>query len=164
MTGKTEISILNSSKNRKRGNQRMAVKLESVSAQAFAPFGSVIEFPEDFEDIFYIVETDTENPWRVAVFRYTNKEIRTIECHPTSKETFEPLHGVTVLLVSEHDTPDDYRAFLLDKPICLKKGVWHQTLSLTDEAVVKITENLEVESVFHELKEPVTVYLGQADS
>ena len=138
----------------------MAVRLESVSAESFAPFGSVLEFPGDFEDNFYIVETDDQNPWRVAVFRYCNHEIQRIECHPTSKETFEPLTGVTVLLVAEHDTPEEYSAFLLDKPICLKKGVWHQTLAITPEASVKITENLEVESVFYDLKEPVRACLG----
>ena len=138
----------------------MSVRLESVNAEAFKPFGSVIAFPENFDDNFYIVETDEVNPWRVAVFRYTNKEIKKIECHPTSKETFEPLDGVTVLLVAEHDTPEDYRAFILDKPICLKKGVWHQTLALTPEASVKITENLEVGSVFYEYDEPKTVILG----
>ena len=138
----------------------MAAGLQSVSAEAFAPFGSVLEFPAGFEGNFYIVDTDDANPWRVAVFRYSNKEIQRIECHPSSKETFEPLEGITVLLVSAHETPDDYHAFILDRPVCLKKGTWHQTLSLTDEASVKITENLEEESVFHDLSKPVRVYLG----
>ena len=138
----------------------MAVVLKSVSSQAFEPFGTVLEFPEGYEGNFVIVDTDTDNPWRVAVFRYRNKEIQRIECHPASKETFEPLFGATVLLVAEHSTPERYQAFFLDKPVCLKKGVWHQTLALTDEAGVKITENLEVESVFYDLKEPVRVYLG----
>lgn len=128
-------------------------RLESVTAERFEPFGTVLEFPEDFEGNFRIVDTDAENPWRVAVFRYTNKEIKVIEHHPTSKETFEPLKGCSVLLVAEHETPEDYRAFLLDKPVCLKKGIWHQVLALTPEAEVKITENLEVESVFYEYEE-----------
>ena len=138
----------------------MSAFLESISAKAFEPFGTVLEFPEGFEGNFFIVDTDENNPWRVAVFRYWNKEIQRIECHPTSKETFEPLSGVTVLIVAEHETPYDYHAFILDKPVCLKKGVWHQTLTLTDEASVKITENLEVESVFHDLAEPVRALIG----
>ena len=142
------------------GIRTMAVRIESISVEAFRPFGTVLEFPEGFEGNFLIVDTDEQNPWRVAVFRYWNKEIRRIECHPTSKETFEPLEGMTVLLVAEHETPEDYHAFILDKPVCLKKGVWHQTLTLTDEASVKITENLEVESVFYDLREPVSAYLG----
>ena len=78
----------------------MAVLLESVHSEAFAPFGNVLEFPEGFDGNFYIVDTDEKNPWRAAVFRYSNKEIQRIECHPTSKETFEPLEGLTVLLVA----------------------------------------------------------------
>lgn len=126
------------------------VRLESVTKEAFAPFGTVLEFPEGYEENFYIVDTEAEKPWRVAVFRYTNKEIKIIENHPTSKESFEPLKGITVLLVAEHEAPEEYRAFILDKPVCLKKGIWHQVLALTPEAKVKITENLEVESVFYE--------------
>lgn len=126
------------------------MRVESITREAFEPFGTVLEFPEGFEGNFRIVDTEEEKPWRVAVFRYSNKEIKKIENHPSSKESFEPLKGLTVLLVAEHDTPEDYRAFVLDKPVCLKKGIWHQTLSLTPEAEVKITENLDVEAVFYE--------------
>jgi len=142
-------------------DEKKAVPLESVSVQAFRPFGTVLEFLDGDTGNFYIADSDDHNPWRVAVFRYSNKEIRRIECHPSSKESFEPLHGITVLLVAEHDTPEDYHAFVLDKPVILKKGVWHQTLSLTPEATVKITENLEVESVFYSLEIPVRVFLGR---
>lgn len=126
------------------------MRVESITREAFEPFGTVLEFPEGFEGNFRIVDTEEEKPWRVAVFRYSNKEIKKIENHPYSKESFEPLKGLTLLLVAEHDTPEDYRAFVLDKPVCLKKGIWHQTLSLTPEAEVKITENLDVEAVFYE--------------
>ena len=76
---------------------------------------------------------------------------------PYSKESFEPLKGISVLLVAEHEKPEDYHAFLLDKPICLKKGVWHQVLSLTAEAEVKITENLEVSSEFYSPEKPIWI-------
>lgn len=137
------------------------VQIESITREAFAPYGSVIEFSPGFEGIYEIIETEEENPWILAVFRYTNKTIRRIECHPTSLETFEPLFGVTVLLVARHETPEDYRAFVLDKPVCLKKGIWHQTIALTPEASVKITENKDVYSVFHDLPEEISVQLGQ---
>ena len=75
-------------------------------------------------------------------------------------ETFEPLAGVTVLLVAEHETPEEYRAFVLDKPVCLKKGVWHQVLSLTPEASVKITENKDVYSEFYDLSQEVCAQIG----
>ena len=94
------------------------------------------------------------------MFRYTNKTIQRIENHPTSMETFEPLSGVTVLLVAEHETPENYKAFVLDKPVCLKKGVWHQVLSLTPSAEVKITENKDVYSEFYDLPEEIQVQIG----
>ena len=122
-------------------------RLESITAENFKAYGTVLEFPENYGDTFYIVDTETDQPWRV------------VENHPTSKESFEPLKGITVLLVAEHENPEDYRAFVLDKPVCLKKGIWHQVLALTPEAQVKITENLEVPSEFYEFQEPKGVFL-----
>lgn len=136
------------------------VKVESITREAFAPYGSVIEFSPGFDGIYEILETEEEKPWILAVFRYANKSIQRIENHPTSMETFEPLSGVTVLLVAEHDTPEAYKAFVLDKPVCLKKGIWHQVLSLTPSAEVKITENKDVYSEFYDLPEEVCVQLG----
>ena len=136
------------------------VKIESITRENFAPFGTVIEFSPDFDGIYEILETEDEKPWILAVFRYTNKTIQRIENHPTSMETFEPLSGVTVLLVAEHETPENYKAFVLDKPVCLKKGVWHQVLSLTPSAEVKITENKDVYSEFYDLPEEIQVQIG----
>ena len=136
------------------------VKIESITRENFAPFGTVIEFSPDFDGIYEILETEDEKPWILAVFRYTNKTIQRIENHPTSMETFEPLSGVNVLLVAEHETPEKYKAFVLDKPVCLKKGVWHQVLSLTPSAEVKITENKDVYSEFYDLPEEIQVQIG----
>ena len=69
----------------------------------FQAYGTVLEFPENYGDTFYIADTETDQPWRVAVFRYSSKEIKVVENHPTSKESFEPLKGITVLLVAEHE-------------------------------------------------------------
>lgn len=136
------------------------VAVESITREAFAPFGSVIEFSPDFDDEYEILETEEVKPWILAVYRYVRKSIQRIECHPTSMETFEPLSGVTVLLVAEHETPEDYKAFVLDKPVCLKKGVWHQVLSLTPVAEVKITENKDVYSVYYDLPKEIRVQIG----
>lgn len=135
--------------------------IEIITEETFAPYGSVIKFPEEDKSNFYIVASDNEKPWRLAVFRYNNSEIKTIECHPTSMESFEPLKGTTLLLVAKHETPDDFHVFLLDKPIILNKGVWHQTLSLTEYSEVKITENLDVYSEFRDLEK--SIYACVAD-
>lgn len=136
------------------------IAVESITREKFAPFGSVIEFSADFQGEYEILETEEIKPWILAVYRYTRKSIRRIENHPTSMETFEPLTGVTVLLVAEHDTPENYKAFILDKPVCLKKGIWHQVLSLTPLAEVKITENKDVYSEYYDLPEEIRVWIG----
>lgn len=136
------------------------VKVESITKETFKPYGTVLEFPDTCQENFYIVDTEESQPWRIAVFRYTNKEIHRIENHKTSKESFEPLEGITILLVAKHETPNEYKAFVLDKPVCLKKGIWHQVMALTESAQVKITENLEVESEFYDLEKSISVFMG----
>lgn len=134
--------------------------LQSVQRETFLPYGEVLEFPAGIEKTFCIITTEEKEPWRLAVFRYTNKEIQRMECHPTSRESFEPLHGLTVLVVATHENPEEYEAFILDKPVCLKKGIWHQVLALTEEAQVKIVENLEVQSEFYDLEKAIHVLVG----
>ena len=75
-------------------------RIESITREAFAAFGSVIEFSPDFEDVYEIVETEEEKPWILAVFRYKNKTIRRLENHPTSMETFEPVSYTHLMLLS----------------------------------------------------------------
>ena len=134
--------------------------LQSVQRETFLPYGEVLEFPAGIEETFCIITTEEKELWRLAVFRYTNKEIQRMECHPTSRESFEPLHGLTVLVVATHENPEEYEAFILDKPVCLKKGIWHQVLALTEEAQVKIVENLEVQSEFYDLGKAIHVLVG----
>ena len=134
--------------------------LQYVQRETFLPYGEVLEFPAGIEETFCIITTEEKEPWRLAVFRYTNKEIQRMECHPTSRESFEPLHGLTVLVVAPHENPEEYEAFILDKPVCLKKGIWHQVLALTEEAQVKIVENLEVKSEFYDLEKEIRVLVG----
>ena len=134
--------------------------LQYVQRETFLPYGEVLEFPAGIEETFCIITTEEKEPWRLAVFRYTNKEIQRMECHPTSRESFEPLHGLTVLVVATHENLEEYEAFILDKPVCLKKGIWHQVLALTEEAQVKIVENLEVQSEFYDLEKAIHVLVG----
>ena len=136
------------------------IELQAISKEAFSRFGKVLEFPAEETGQFHIVLTEEKSPWRMAVFRYTNREISVVENHPTSLESFEPLAGITVLVVAENATPENCHCFLLDKPVCLYKGIWHQVLSLTAEAQVKITENLEVNSEFYTHPRPLRVVLA----
>lgn len=132
-------------------------RLKSIHKESFEKYGKVLEFSDNCREPFEIIITEEKEPWRLAVFRYRNKTVQRMECHPTSLESFEPLNGLTVLIVAEHDHPEAYEAFILDKPVCLYKGIWHQVLSLTDEAQVKIAENLEVCSEFYDFEKELEV-------
>ncbi|WP_042276230.1 ureidoglycolate lyase [[Clostridium] dakarense] len=132
----------------------------NISRENFSPFGDVIEFSSDCEERFEIITKEQAEPWRIAVYRYKEKSISKMENHPTSMESFEPLTGTTLLMVAENKTPQDYKVFLLDKPVCLHKGIWHQVISLSSEASVKITENLEVTSQFYEFDKEIEVIIS----
>jgi ureidoglycolate hydrolase len=123
--------------------------IQILTQSAFARFGTVLEFPAESTNRFEIIVREPDHPWRLAVFRDNKRFATKLENHPTSMETFEPFRGTTLLLVAEHDSPDDFSVFLLDKPICLHKGIWHDVVALSDEVLIRITENLEVYSEFH---------------
>lgn len=134
----------------------VSVKIEPLEASSFAPFGKIISFSENPEDErFEVLIREEKDPWRVAVFRVRIRQTERLECHPYSMETFEPMQGMGVLLCAEHEHPEEIHAFALDAPVCLYKGVWHEVVALSAEAIYKITENLEVESEFYPLPSPV---------
>ena len=86
------------------------------------------------------------HPWRIAMFRVRIRQAQRLECHPESMESFEPVRGMGVLLCAAPDRPEKVHAFPLDAPVCLNKGVWHEVIALSGEALYKITENCEVSS------------------
>ena len=59
-------------------------RLKSIHKKTFAKFGKVLEFSESCDEPFEIVITEEEEPWRLAVFRYTSKTVPRRECSPTS--------------------------------------------------------------------------------
>lgn len=128
--------------------------IETIDPAGFAPYGTVLEFTGG-DDRFEVLVTEPDSPWRLAVFRSRLRSCTEMECHPASLESFEPMRGAGVLLVAAHETPGDWHAFLLDRPVCLHKGVWHSLLTLSEETVVKIAENLEVSSELRPVEPPI---------
>lgn len=137
--------------------------IETIDPASFAPYGTVLEFT-GADDRFEILVTEPDSPWRLAVFRSCLRSCAEMECHPASLESFEPMRGTGVLLVAAHDTPEDWHAFLLDRPVCLHKGVWHALLTLTEETVVKIAENLDVTSELRPVTPPVRIGAANNES
>lgn len=121
------------------------IPIEPITAEDFAPYGTVM-LPDPARP-WDVVAAEDSPGWRIALMRVGSEPVTRLERHPTSRESFEPLSGTAVLLVSA-ESPKDYRAFLLDAPVCLHKGVWHQITALAGEAVVKIVENKDVESEY----------------
>ena len=134
----------------------VSIPLELLSEEAFAPFGRLIKFSQHPEDPrFEIVIREEIEPWRIAMFRVRQRTAERLECHPTSMESFEPVSGTGILLCAEPHAPEQVHAFLLDAPVCLYKAVWHEVITLSEEAIYKITENKEVNSQFHTFPFPV---------
>jgi ureidoglycolate hydrolase len=128
--------------------------IEPLTAEAMEPLGYLIQYPggEGFQPI--CSETDAVG-WQIAANRITNRSVDRLACHPNTMESFEPVSGVAVIVLATPDAPDQWRAFVLDRPICIRKGVWHATLTLSGEAVVKIVENVNVDAQFHPLSKPI---------
>jgi ureidoglycolate hydrolase len=132
----------------------------NITTDNFAKYGTVLEFSKSFTGVFEIIVKHPANSgWRIALLRHSQKTGKVMECHPSSMETFEPLSGMLLMIVAEHDAPQDFEVFLLDKPVCLHAGVWHQVISLAAESQVKIVENNEVESEYYELKNDISAAL-----
>ncbi|MBU1088165.1 MAG: hypothetical protein KKD05_11705, partial [Candidatus Omnitrophica bacterium] len=71
--------------------------------------------------------------------------------HPCSFESFEPIKGQSILYISNQMTPKDIKAFVLDKPVVLRKGLWHNVVTAEKESHIKITENNSVKLIKHKL-------------
>jgi len=136
------------------------IKINLLKKENFEKYGIVIE-PQDKNKIFDVIcKEESKVGWRIGYLVMTPQEVSTIEAHPHSMETFEPVKGTSIIIVAEPNSPQNIEAFLLDKPVCLNKGVWHGILVLSETAEIKITENLEVDSVYYKLEKPVNIYIG----
>jgi ureidoglycolate hydrolase len=133
------------------------IPIKQLNAESFNNYGTMLD-PEDKSKVFTVVCGDRDaKGWRIGVVIIGPDEVKQLEAHPESLETFEPVRGTSILLVSETKKPDDIEAFLLDRGVLVNKNIWHALSVLSEKAEVKVTENFEVESVFHKLKKPVNV-------
>lgn len=138
------------------------IKLERITPASFAPFGTVLDFQENPADPrFEVKVTEPDAPWRIAVFCVSIRSALRLERHPCSLESFTPVRGMGVLLCAAPRTPKDVHAFLLDEAICLEKGVWHEVITLSENAYYQITENAEVTSEFYEFARPLCLCVGE---
>jgi ureidoglycolate hydrolase len=126
----------------------------------FAPYGIVIPMDNDKNMPFDIKLIENSFGWRIAILEITSRTTRQLHCHPDSLEVFEPVRGSAVLLVSSKENPECIEAFLLDKPVCVNKGIWHSIIALSTKATLKITENAVVTKEIHDIGEVKPVLIS----
>ena len=131
-------------------------RINYITQENFSKYGIIIDFTQkDDHPPFEIIIKNEEDPWRIAMLQVEERVFTFLEKHPSSLETFEPVEGMCLLLVSLDTDADAYEYFVLDRSVCLHKDVWHGITTLTDTSKVKITENLEVDTNFYYLDHPI---------
>ncbi len=130
----------------------MQIPINIITESSFEKYGHVIDYNKDNPKNFQVllIEHDTVG-WRIAVSRTENRSVKKLARHPDSMESFEPISGVPLICVAVPEHPDKVEVFLLDKPICLFKNIWHAMISLSESSLLKITENKVVSSEEFEL-------------
>ncbi|MFH0839696.1 MAG: hypothetical protein V1883_01610 [Candidatus Omnitrophota bacterium] len=130
------------------------MKIKKITAVNFKRYGRLITCPEKRSvargvNLFRIVLKENRRcGWRIAYLILRDKSITKLEKHPDSFESFEPVHGKSLIYLASGKTPRKIECFYLDKPIVLEKGIWHGVVTLGTESEIKITENAEVKCVF----------------
>jgi ureidoglycolate hydrolase len=105
---------------------------------------------------FYVPFAERSGGWQIGFLSYTGRELQQLECHPNTPEVFSPLKGEALLVLAvDPGNESEYRAFRLDKPIVLNRGVWHGVIALSQKPEILIVENPDVVDEFHKLRRPI---------
>lgn len=140
----------------------MNIPLRFLEEQAFKPYGEIVKLRNDKESFQVIIQEESQCGWRIALSKLSGlTEVNELGIHPNSRESFEPLYGLSVIFVSQYDTPEQIEAFVLDQPICLSKNIWHSTVSLSETSTLKITENAYVKTHSYKLKQSLSIGVVQ---
>ena len=132
----------------------MRCRIQKITAENFRRYGRLIEYPKKHlkgktRNLWRIVATEPKGfGWRIAYLIVRDKRIRRLEHHPYSLESFEPVTGKSLLYVAARQDNDSIECFVLDRPVILKKNIWHGIVTITSETEVKLTENAKVKCVY----------------
>lgn len=124
----------------------MVKRINVLSSESFKKYGIIIEPKISNVEVrsFEVIETAPSEGWRIGILQLVKDEMTYIERHLKTKETYEPLSGTTIMLVSLQESPHDMEVFLLDKPVCVNEGIWHQVVAISEKAIIKVIENITV--------------------
>ena len=126
------------------------LKPKPITRAGFKPYGWLIDYARTSlpksKNLFRIVIREPKKGWRIAYLVVRDRSIVGLEQHPDSFESFEPIAGSGLLYVATKKSSGPIKCFLLDKPVILKKGIWHGIVTRSREFDVKIVENASVKS------------------
>jgi len=131
-----------------------------ITKRNIKPYGYIIDSACVKDDgrgnRFGVLLNERSSGWRIGYLIVRDKTIRRLEYHDTL-ETFEPVKGRMAISLATNDSPEKFKLFLLDKPIVLKKGIWHEVASISGRGEIKIVENIDVDGEYHYLDKPVRI-------
>lgn len=133
--------------------------MHKINTKNFKQFGWVIKYPGKVPSVknksfFSVVLTEKRRVgWRIAYLILQDKVLSSMEQHPDTFESFEPVKGRNALYVSSAQDVKKIKCFYLDKPVILKKGIWHGVITLGSRSEIKITENAKVKCIYWGLGE-----------
>ncbi len=134
----------------------MILKAEPLTAEAFAPFGDIIQVAghtprminegtcERFDDLAQVDVLANGGRPLISIFKATPRplpfEVRILERHPLSSQAFYPLDGVPFLVVvaenADAGTPwaRRIRAFRVasNQGVNFRRNIWHHSLLAID--------------------------------
>jgi ureidoglycolate hydrolase len=142
----------------------LVIVVTELKQPLFEPFGRILN-PQPEETAsqsekgvfdFFLPFTERSDGWSIGYLEYSGRQLNQLERHPNTPEAFSPLKG-DALLVLAVDPADEatFRAFRLEKPIVLNRGVWHGLICLSRKAEILIVENPDVVDEYHKLARPV---------
>ena len=122
---------------------------EPLNAEAFRPFGQVLEVPakpgrKSFNEILENSRANARVDLSIVTISPLGKlplRAKTLERHPHSSQTFIPIKAVRYLVIVAPDKPDgtpdlnQVKCFLADgkQGITYRRGVWHHDMTVLDE-------------------------------
>jgi len=134
------------------------LEIKTLTPKNFKKYGRIL-LPIEEENkriqehsvAYMVLEKAISKGWLMSYFSVSKRFTDAMENHPNTKETFEPLSGASIIVLAHGPTPENPEAFLLDKPVVLYEGVWHDVLALSENATMRINENTEVQDVRQKL-------------
>jgi len=153
-----------------------AVRVQPLTAEAFAPFGEVIRLGDEARRVraqgAFERRPEAAEPrlWVATLLRAVTLPlaVTTMERHPLSAQTFIPLNGRPYLVVvcgaaaDGAPDPSTLRAFEAapDQGVTYAMGVWHHGLAALDAParfVVCMSFSGQDDDVFVPLARPITL-------